>query len=532
MIAMVAWNAPVVESLERVGGLSSMLVTDGVHWNTLFVGLGVLSFAFVCQHSAFIIAGSLKQPTTHRWSIVTRIALVFCAMLATTSGLVGYLGYQEGTQGNILNNLDDKSLTANFARAMLGGTMLFVYPLESFVARHVCVILLFAGRRAHEGDDSAVLHRRDRRIGLTVILYVLAVVPAAVFNELGPVLAITGAVGGSCLSYIGPGMLYLGIHGGRFLELVQEFKWTRRWFPAAPSVRPPIQGKGTTSNSTTVTTATSTVSETATNTTKSVMTTTTTTTTAVESTPLVTSTETALLIMEEAQQRQQQQQQQIESKESMDDYSWWQIGLQSIVWYGTAMPLWCAIARGGRGGLTRHIHDMALKSPHPIRIGDVQYQRMAVTPQGRVSAPESSLGAAVLKPPGGWNASSNPKSRDDQSVPLMALAHSTSMGYGNDEEDEKDDYDDDTRSDWSGTGRKKKKASSRPTGDINQQIGQRILEQQKKVQQQQKRSSTNILEPDPQEIPPGWKDFIVAFFYILFGLLALIAGIISLFIQQ
>jgi hypothetical protein len=36
-----------------------------------------------------------------------------------------------------------------------------------------------------------------------VLLY-LAVVPAAAFEDLGPVLAITGAVGGSCLAYIGP----------------------------------------------------------------------------------------------------------------------------------------------------------------------------------------------------------------------------------------------------------------------------------------------------------------------------------------
>jgi sodium-coupled neutral amino acid transporter 11 len=83
-------------------------------------------------------------------------------------------------------------------------------------------VILFQGRRAHEGDDSTILNRRDRRIGLTVLLYLLAVVPAAAFEDLGPVLAITGAVGGSCLAYIGPGVVYLGVHGGRFLELVQE----------------------------------------------------------------------------------------------------------------------------------------------------------------------------------------------------------------------------------------------------------------------------------------------------------------------
>jgi hypothetical protein len=34
-------------------------------------------------------------------------------------------------------------------------------------------------------------------------LYLSAVIPAAMFERLGDVLAVTGAVGGSCLSYIG-----------------------------------------------------------------------------------------------------------------------------------------------------------------------------------------------------------------------------------------------------------------------------------------------------------------------------------------
>ena len=85
-------------------------------------------------------------------------------------GVGGYIGYQDTTQGNILNSLDD-SLPANAARILLGTTMLFVYPMESFVARHVCVVLFFQGRSAHEGDDSSVLNRRDRRVTLTVLLY-------------------------------------------------------------------------------------------------------------------------------------------------------------------------------------------------------------------------------------------------------------------------------------------------------------------------------------------------------------------------
>lgn len=163
------------------------------HLDTMFVGLGVLSFAFVCQHSAFIIAGSLETPTKARWSIVTHVAVGFAASLSLAMGVGGYVGFQEKTQGNILNSLPEDSSLANVARGFLGTTMLFVYPMESFVARHACVVLLFQGRNAHEGDDTSVLNRRDRRITLTFFLYLTAVVPASIFENVGSVLAATGA---------------------------------------------------------------------------------------------------------------------------------------------------------------------------------------------------------------------------------------------------------------------------------------------------------------------------------------------------
>ncbi len=94
--------------------------------------------------------------------------------------------------------------------------------MASYVARHALVVLLFSGRQAHEGDDHMVLARRDRRIVLTVFLYISALLPAFFWESLGKVLAVTGAIGGSCLSYLGPGVAFLGIHGEEFLNMVQR----------------------------------------------------------------------------------------------------------------------------------------------------------------------------------------------------------------------------------------------------------------------------------------------------------------------
>ena len=337
LVILVVYNAPMSASLEIEGGWSGML-DHAVHWDTLFVGLGVLSFAFVCQHSAFIIAGSLEKPTIARWSTVTRNALIFCVCLALTCGICGYIGYLEDTNGNILSNLDPNNWSANTARGMLGTTMLFVYPLESFVARHVCMVLFFAGRRAHEGEDAPVLNRRDRRIGLTVFLYLTAVIPAALFDDLGSVLAIAGAVGGSCLSYIGPGAVFLGVHGERFMELVRE-SMLGKMLPDSTYSQSNTSNRTNTKNPG-------------------------------ETSPLLAKnldTETGFASTVDPSHPE-------ESQESLLARLF-----RIPLWYLTLMPVWCAMARLGQASVHKHAEEMALQSPHPIRIGSVVYRRIEST---------------------------------------------------------------------------------------------------------------------------------------------------------
>ena len=443
LVGLVAFTSPIWYSKNSEGVDDSSIASDRsgmatveTDWffrgDTIFVGLGVLSFAYVCQHSAFIIAGSLERPTSKRWSNVTTTALILCGILNLICGILGYLGYREETQGNILENLGRNNLPANIARAMLGMTMLFVYPVESFVTRHVCVVLLFSGRSAHEGNDAHILSRADRRIGLTTALYILAVIPAVLTNDLGPVLAITGTVGGSCLSYLGPGVIYLGVHGERFLSLARQAFGRRN--------EASVEHSATQSNENG----------------------------ADETTPLVVGGDATHIITSENQ-------------DAVEVVGVW----NHILWYLTGMPLWCAIARSGKVQLQEHITEMTMKSPHPIRIGDVEYKRVAIPLNRDDNEDEESFLGDHLN-----------KMVRDQSMPHLSNLITTSGSAGT-------------------------------LMNINQQIGQGLLEQQKKISV--KRSTEEIVEADPQELPPSWHDFYVAIFLIILGFIALFAGMYSIF---
>jgi hypothetical protein len=152
-------------------------------------------------------------------------------------GITGYLGFLDGTLGDVLNNFEPDTLEANAARGLLAITMFFTYPMEAFVARHVIVRLFFNGDM--DGHDTATTTTNEfgesvriesswwggwwtRRHKITLAIYVATLIPALLVNDLGSVLSITGSLGGSCLCYIGPGMVYLGIHGEAFLMYVGE----------------------------------------------------------------------------------------------------------------------------------------------------------------------------------------------------------------------------------------------------------------------------------------------------------------------
>jgi sodium-coupled neutral amino acid transporter 11 len=207
LVGIIAMYSPTSESILNAGGFSSILSHSTVRPGTCFIGLGIISFAFSCQHSALIIAGSLENPTRVRWSAASRAALGFCTILSIIMGTAGYVGYLEDTAGNILKNfaipVERSSPTelaaakaANIARCFLCGTMFFVYPLESFVCRHVVMTNLFKGRDAHEGDDHTVLDRLDRRVVTTIVLYLGVLIPALHCDDVGIVLALTGTVAG------------------------------------------------------------------------------------------------------------------------------------------------------------------------------------------------------------------------------------------------------------------------------------------------------------------------------------------------
>lgn len=99
------------------------------------------------------------------------------------------------------------------------------------MARHVLIKLLFNGDMDGHATDpiTGEVVKAPKLFGIfnrrhiwTFVIYLATLVPALLVSDLGPVLSITGAIGGCSLAYIGPGLAYLGVHGDAFLAYLGE----------------------------------------------------------------------------------------------------------------------------------------------------------------------------------------------------------------------------------------------------------------------------------------------------------------------
>ena len=233
LVVIIVVFSPVASTIDEYDGNGLIgIIQDFWISPQLFIGLGVLSTAMACQHSAFLISGSLSNITPHRWSIVTFRSISTATIMTLLLGIFGFLGYLSQTQGNVLNNFPEQSVAINSGRGLLGLTMYLTYPMESLVARHVIIQLFYQGNMDNttiNSNTGEIIPEQKywccgligRRHFVTIVLFICTLIPALLVDDLGPVLSITGSLGASCIAYIAPGIVYIGVNGGHFLQWVE-----------------------------------------------------------------------------------------------------------------------------------------------------------------------------------------------------------------------------------------------------------------------------------------------------------------------
>lgn len=124
--------------------------------DSMFAGVGTMSFAFVCQHNSFMIFRSLAEPTYTEWTKVAGLSVGFACAICIGFGLIGFFAFYPYVQGDLLNNFPVHDVAIATARLFLAVTMVFTYPMECYVTRHcVCAWVAKYNERQDDSVDSS-----------------------------------------------------------------------------------------------------------------------------------------------------------------------------------------------------------------------------------------------------------------------------------------------------------------------------------------------------------------------------------------
>ncbi|XP_033921327.1 putative sodium-coupled neutral amino acid transporter 11 isoform X2 [Melopsittacus undulatus] len=97
--------------------------------------VGVMSFAFICNHNSFLIYGSLEEPTLKNWSRVTHVSVSLALIISVVFAACGYMTFTGYTEGDLFENYCRDDSLATFGRFCYGVTVILTFPLECFVTR-------------------------------------------------------------------------------------------------------------------------------------------------------------------------------------------------------------------------------------------------------------------------------------------------------------------------------------------------------------------------------------------------------------
>ena len=125
-MAVRAWAGVPADRLPKPGTSDAQVQLVG---SQLFPAIGVVAFAFVCQHSSFSVFNSLRNPTIRRWRLTTHASVLASLAASAAVGMTGYMTFTGWVEPNVLNNYAAQDTLMNVARAGFAATMLLTYPV-------------------------------------------------------------------------------------------------------------------------------------------------------------------------------------------------------------------------------------------------------------------------------------------------------------------------------------------------------------------------------------------------------------------
>lgn len=188
--------------------------TKSTMWNFDFSSLVLasnLGLAYIAHYNAPIFYRELRNPTSARFTTMVSLSFVVLTALYIVTMSAGYATFGDVSQGNILLNYHPGDVLSTLGRVATGFSILFGFPLVICGARESLAGVVSS---LSQGVD---LGKHHVALVTGILAFVTAISVAV--KDVSLVVGLTGAVMGSFIVYICPGLIYSRIEGTSKLNM-------------------------------------------------------------------------------------------------------------------------------------------------------------------------------------------------------------------------------------------------------------------------------------------------------------------------
>lgn len=170
--------------------------------------ISMISSAYICHFNAPKFAHELVNHTPYRLGLLTLVGFGSAFLVMASAMVLGFLTFGGASQGLILNNYASTDKLVVAARVAVLASVTFGFPFTFAACRDG--LLEFISAESAETDINAMT---TVRFVLTVVLIAGATAIASVLEDLGFVVALSGAVLSSNIVFTLPAIAFLGVCG-------------------------------------------------------------------------------------------------------------------------------------------------------------------------------------------------------------------------------------------------------------------------------------------------------------------------------
>jgi len=170
---------------------------SGTHSVIALVLVSILATSYNAHFCAGRFWAELEQPTTKRFAMLTGAGFFISWIIMVALMVCGYLTFGGASQSYILNNYATNDVLAMTARIGVFASMLFSFPILTQAARDFMLEMCTPSPSQGQKDVAAV----------AITVFALGV--ALAMDDLGFLMALSGAITGSATVYIFPAAMFL-----------------------------------------------------------------------------------------------------------------------------------------------------------------------------------------------------------------------------------------------------------------------------------------------------------------------------------